>query len=694
MSSPSLVGHAAGFALPLSSIAQLLHDLPPESQLMLRKLASVLSTPVDAPALFTVLVTAVQVVDAYGKTLSTPTDTFREIARMLEALKDECCRKPLISVVADDPLRRRLLKHSAWALLLEMSKVPTPENLLAAAGVELAYCLATTKVFPNGYATNLRRALGPALDFLQPAGDTKEGEPAWLPHFRKVSREARKLFEAGTLPPDDRQTCFTEVAINTLRGASLLPDVRHRQGILDHSHLSPAMFFASAEALRSAAVDGCDDSILAILAFLSGLPLRATYRIPLAGFEDDWVMELDVEAGVLRTDLDQVFTKSAQPRETSAHRPAARVIVKPLPLFVADALKVRLNENPDARCVADLLPKATCDGSRLAIADEKFGIEPSVARFIHSAAAIAIHRGNDRLAAAVLTNDFGIIPVSKLYYCHIDRREIWDAAGKLYEGLGWGVSTPYADGIAFGSRVAPTREAISDWHQWLGGELDRLKPGKNCRIESLLTFHNRFAEASAAIIVFCLASRDTARIRLTADALAANVESIQLFDKKVGHLPRPLPVPVNTLVAWQARLWRAHCRALEKRFEKKAIAPDSPIRQRLKAVVNTRRVEMFFRIDGKLRPQPISCHQLVHSWATKFGFDSDFGRHFWECELRSSGVKGTVIDLFLRHQVVGIEGHRSTSDRSLAACFDEIVAAQERVLAELCVRPLAGLAKY
>ncbi len=695
MFSPSLVGRAVGFASLQSPISRLLHELTSESQLTLRKLASVLTTPVDAPALLTVLATATHAVDAYGKTLNTPTEAFRQIALMLEALKDECCRNPqLCAAVADDPLRRRLLKNSTWALLIEMSKAPTPESLLVATGVELAYCLATSKNFPNAYATNLRRALGPALDFLRPVDDTQEGEPAWLPRFRKVSRDARKLFEAGPLPPDDgRQASFNEAAINTLRGASLLPGVRHRQGILDHSHLSPAMLLASAEALRNAAVDGCDDSALAILAFLSGLPLRTTARIPLAGSSDEWVMELDIEAGVLRTDLDQVFTKSARPREASAHRPATRVIAKPMPLFLADALMVRSNESPDAKCVADLLPRATCDGSRLALAGEKFGIAPSIARFIHSAAGAAINHGIDRLAAAVVTNDFGVIPSSKLYYCHIDRHEIWDVTGALYDSLGWGLPTPYVEGMAFGSRVAPTRKAIREWHLWLRDDLTRLKPGKNCQIKSLLAFHNRFAELCAAITVFCLASRGTARIRLTADALTENVTTIQLFDKRVGHLPRPLPVPVNALVALQAGLWRAHCRALDKRLENKGISADSLLRRRLKAIVNLESVEMFFQIDDELRLRAISCHQLVRSWPTEFAFDSDFGRHFWESELRFAGIRSNVIDLLLRHQVAGIEGHRSTADRSLAACFAEIVAAQEKVLTELGIKPLVGLAK-
>jgi hypothetical protein len=586
MSSSSLLGRVAGFASPQSPISRLLQELTPESQLMLRKLSSVLTTPVDAPALLSVLAAAAQAVNAYGKTLVAPTEAFQRIAQTLEVLKDECGDNPqFYAAAADDPLRRRLLKNSAWALLLEMSKAPTPERLLVAAGVELAYCLATGKHFPNGYATNLRRALGPALDFLRPVDDTKEGEPAWLPHFRKVSREARRLFEAGPLPPDDgRQASFNEVAINTLRGASLLPDVRHRQGILDHSHLSPAMLIASAEALRNA-VDGCDDSALAILTFLSGLPLRTTTRIPLAGTTEDWVMELDVEAGILRTDLELVFSKAARPREASAHRPAVRVIAKPLPLFLADALMVRLNENPDARCVGDLLPRATCDGSRLALTEEKFGIEPSLARFVRSAAGFAINHGVDRLAAAVVTNDFGVIPASKVYYCHIDRHEIWDVAEKLYDGLGWGLPTPYAEGMAFGSRVAPTREAIREWHRWLRINLILIKPGKNCGISSLLAFHNRFAEACAAITVFCLASRGTARIRITADALTENTGSILLFDKQVGHLPRPLPVPVNAHVTAQARLWRAHCRSLLRRLDNKGIAADSALHRQLKGVV-------------------------------------------------------------------------------------------------------------
>ena len=696
MSALDLVGRTASLAAPLSPISRLLKELLPESQVMLRKLASVLAMPIDAPALLNVLATAEQVVIAYGRTLVTPTEEFQQIARMLGALKDESCRNAQpCPPAADDPLRRRLLMNASWALMLEMSNVATPESLLVAAGVELSYCLVTSKNFPNGYATNLRRALGPALDFLRPADETKEGEPAWLPHFRKVNREARKLFEAGPpRPEDDRQPDFNEVAINTLRGASLLPGIRHRQGILDRSHLSPAMLLASAAALRNATVDGCDDSALVILASLSGLPLRATYCIPLAGSVDDWVMQLDVESGILRTDLDLVFPKSAHPKEASAHRPAARVIAKPLPLFLADALLARLNEKPDARCVADLLPKATCNGSRLTITDGRFGIEPSFARFIRSAAGFAIGQGIDRLAAAVLTNDFGVIPASKAYYCHIDRRQIWNVAEVIYGSLGWGKPSSFDEGLAFGSRVAPTREAIRDWHRWFRAELDRLRPGKNCRIESLLAFHNRFAEASAAIAVFCLAMRGTASIRIKADALTENTESILLFDKRVGHLPRQLPVPVNALVSKQAKLWRAHCRTLDKRLENKKISFDSSVRQRLKAIANLVRVEMFFRINEKLRLEPISSHSLVRSWPTQFGFDADFGRHFWESELRLVGVKSTVIDLLLRHQVAGIEGHRSTADRSVATSFAEVTSAQDQVLLALGIEPITGLAKY
>ena len=669
--------------------------LLPEAQVLLRKLASVLATPVDAPAIFSVVAVSVQAVDAYGKTLIAPTDEFRQIVRMLETLKEACCHNPqLFSADSDDPLRRRLLKNSAWALLLEMSKIQTPTSLLVAVGVELAYCLAISKTFPNGYATNLRRALFPALDFLRPGSDIREGEPGWLPHFRKVSREARKIFEGPRLPPeDDGQASFSETAIKTLRGASLLPATRHRQGILDHSHLSPTMVVEAAKALRSAVVDGCDDSALAILAFLSGLPLRATHRIPLSGVSDDWVIELDVEDGILRTDLAQVFTNAARPREGSAHRPAGRVIAKPLPLFLADALVKRLNEIPDARCVADLLPSASCNGSRVALTNDTFGIEPSIARFVRSAAGFAIQHGIDRLAAAALANDFGIIPISKLYYCHVDRQETWDAARKTYDFLSWGMPAAYSEGLAFGSEVAPTRNAIRAWYQWLRRELDRLKPGKNCKTESLLAFHNHFATASAAIMIFCLASRGTARIRITADSLSDGAESILLFDKRTGHLPRPLPVPLNAVVAAQAKLWRAHCRVFDQRLAKKGIADQSPIRQRLKAVANMACVEMFFLIDHNLQPQSLGSHRLVRSWPAEFGFDDDFGRHFWESELRLAGIRSTDIDLLLRHQVVGIEGHRSTSDRSLKMSFNAIVAAQEQILAELGIETFAGLAK-
>lgn len=681
------------FSAPLSPIAQLQRQLSPEAQVMLRKISSALSMPVDAPGLRAVISIANHAVRAYGAVLSAPTAQFIAIVELLEMLKNECekhflqCLDP-----ADAPLRRRLIKNSAWALMLEMSRLPVPKGLLVAAGVELAYCLAIGKVFPAGYAKNLRRALGPALDFLPAAAQTKDGEAAWIPHFRKVGRAAIKIFEAAPQPPEPPQS-FRDVAIKTLRGTSLLTDTRHRQGVLDHSHLSQLVLVEAAQSLRHAAIAGCDDAVLAVLTFLSGLSLRTTHRIPLAGESDDWVMELDVDEGILRIDLDLVFSNAAHPRDASTHRPAGRIIAKPLPVFLADILTKRLDAAPSALFVHELLPAATCDGKRLALHNDALGIEPSIARFVRSAAGFAIQRGADRLAAAVLANDFGVIPASKLYYCHIERGEVWEVARIIYENLGWGAPAPYSEGMSFGSRVAPTRAAVAEWHATLCNDLELLDPGRNAGIESICSFHNRYAEACASITVFCLASRGTARIRLTADALTEDAESILLFDKRVGNLPRPLPVPVNAVVARQAKLWGTHCKALERRLATKGIAPDHELRRRLQAIVKQERVEIFFQVDKELRPRPLSCHQLVRAGSKDYGFESDFGRHFWELELRRAGVQSTTIDLLLRHQVQGIEGHRSTTDRSLMSSFLEIVTAQERVLTELGVAAHVGLSK-
>ncbi len=677
-------------------ISQLLELLSAEPQTTLRKLMSALRAPMDAPLVGSVIDCACLAVAAYGSTLIAPTDEYRRVAQMLTTLQSACTqdRTTADPFVSDDPLRRRLLRNPAWALLIEFSKAPPPKDLLVATGAELAYDLAVGKPFPTAYANNLRRALGPDIAFLGATADGKENQPTWLPHYRKVSREAAKIFEATPLPPgNERQKSFAEAAINELTGKSLFPETRHRQGILDRSHLSATLLVESASAMRSAVVDGCDDAALAVLTFVSGLSLRTTHRMPLVGTADTWVIELDIEAGVLRTDLDQVFTKSARPKSTDAHREACRITTKPLPQFMVQALLRRLEAHPDARTVADLLPQADCNGRRLTLVDDRFGIEPSTARFVNSAAGYAIQLGIDRLSAAILANDFGVIPASKVYYCYVQREEIWDAAEVVYRSLGWGMPIPLLDGMAFGSRVVPTRSAIGGWHQWFCGELDRLRPGRNATIASLVAFHNRFAEACAAITVFCLASRGTARIRFTADMLTASTRQILLFDKRVGHLPRPLPVPVNAVVATQAGLWAVHCRAFDRRLEHMGIAANSPIRQRLKGVARQERVETFFVVGKHLTPQPISCHGLVNGWPGRFGFESDSGRHFWETELRLAGVRSSVIDLLLRHQVVGIEGHRSTADNSLAKSFCEIVTAQEKLLAELGIKPVNGLAK-
>ncbi len=257
-----------------SPISQLLSTLSAESQLLLRKLASLLQTPVDAPAVHAVVASAAHVVDSYGKTLAAPTAEFLCILRAVKALKDECDKNGrLLSIACDNPLRRRLTRSPAWALLIQTSRLATPEPLLIAAGVELAYCLAIGKPFPNGYATNLRRAIS-AHDVVCALSEKEVSEPPWRAHFAKATREARKIFESGAPPDDGKNANFAETVINEFRGAALLPSTRHRQALPDYEHLSSTILVEAAERLRRAASDGCDDSLLAIIAFVCGLSLR------------------------------------------------------------------------------------------------------------------------------------------------------------------------------------------------------------------------------------------------------------------------------------------------------------------------------------------------------------------------------------------------------------------------------------
>jgi len=191
-------------------------------------------------------------------------------------------------------------------------------------------------------------------------------------------------------------------------------------------------------------------ALLTMIAFCTGLSLRLTQSLPITSYrgEDNWLMRLDIGAGVIMTNLDSLFPKAAIPVVgATCFRAANRVAVKPLPTFLSSHLKTLYAVHPEAEVLAELLPGASTSGRQLTLVAEEAALTPTTKRFLIAAAPLAVTLGVDRLSAALLANDFSVVPASKMYYCRVRREEIWAASIVLFDCLGWGSPVPIVGGL-------------------------------------------------------------------------------------------------------------------------------------------------------------------------------------------------------------------------------------------------------
>lgn len=684
----------------VSPLSKLAVDLNSHHQHILRRVSHVLRPPIDSPRLAQVLRGATIAVDKFGKTLIRPNEEFRKISAAMRSLSE---------VAADiqnthgnpyeleNPLLRRMSKYPGWALCMELGLADNDNFLLEAAGVEIAVSLATGKSFPNGYANNLRRSLASKA---VPSNLSVELTHDTIRHFEKARRTAFQLFEdLGNQPPEGGEDISQSVESRIhqhLKRKLTYASPNHRRGVLDRQSQSKLQVLDSAQELRGRAEAGDASASLMILSFLTGLSLDISADIPLANHaKDDWIMTVDLECGVIKTNIESLFPDSATPPVETAHnyRPANKIIVKPLPEFLQAILLNRYAHFSTAENIGDLLNDANTSGRILTILGAECGIAPSASRFLNSAPQFAIQSGIGRLAAASITNDFSITPGAKLYYAKISREEIWQASTTLFSSLGWGGPAPFQQGLAAGSLVAASRSAVTELFQWMAAQVAELAPGRRYTLESLLNHHNAFVFYCASLAIFCLASRQAEKLGLTAQQLHAGHLYISMFDKRTGQFPGPSPVPINSILAEQIRLFQAHCSALDSRLAKCGIEENSRLRTHISKVLDRRSVHLFFRINSRHQQVAIGTSDLTSWWPDDLRLTGNFSRSFWQVELHELGLPEPIIDLFVRHQLLGMEPHTSTTALNLHDSFLAIRCAQENVFDAMGIGAISGLAK-
>lgn len=686
-----------------TQLTRLLENLAPQSKATLRRLMHVLRPPVDAPRTMDVINSACKCINAYKKSLLYPNKSINQLVAEIEQLTKVTLDLQIQLFGGQNdlekPMYRRLTRHPGWALCLAIKDYP--ENLLftEAAGVEIALSLAKEKAFADGYANEIRRALE---NRTIPTENFQASQLAFERRINKAKRQASILFEnVPTIGTQNKQAeyplqSFEPEAKQQLLQKRQYARSQHRCGILNRHCQSKIQVVQSAIELRQNAESDDETSILIILAFCAGLSAKLTAAMPLIhNAKEDWMMKLDTHSGCLWTNISPMLPDAAVPAENSAENywPSNKIIVKPLPQFIVTKLAELFINTPNAMTIGDLIPYANSVGTTLTIPGSKCGIAPSVTKFLNSAAPYALQIGIDRLAAAVITNDFSIIPSAKFYYAKIEREEIWQASNALFHSLGWGTATLIEQGMATGSAIVATRMSVTALYQWMVSELDAAQLGKHCSVNKLVEFHNIFAKLCASLIIFLLGLRNVKEIKLTPQHLMTGATYAPVFDKRTGQLHGPLPVPINRLLEKQHKLYLTHCVAVLNRLSKTNVKGIRKTRTYLRKLIENSSGKLFFQLNETCQPSPIGSADLTSWWPEHLRFPANFSRSFWQSELHAAGLEGSLIDLFMRHQLPGAESYSSCSHRSPKQCLDKIGQMQDKILNEMNLVPVQGLTK-
>lgn len=683
-----------------TSSEHLEHYLKPASTRTLHQLTDILFIPQDIPRLPIVLEAVCRAIEAFGTTLTRPNGMFHLVHSVVNDLRADVKNTLNWTTSSDElshPLLRRLLPHAPYAVFLSAGMLPNDQasRYWTGLGAEIASCLATGKAFSRNFANDLRREITPRL--FGNSSSTPTSAP-WEKSAAKKLRLAAKLFESdGSTDPSDKSSLqlFDLKAGYELSRKLRYSPPRQRQALLDRHHQSEWQFQASATQILARAEAGDHTSLLTLIAFLTGISLATTRDLPICTVLDsnESIMGLNLDDGTIMTNIGRLTPSSAKPTENAqAFRDATWIMVKPMPVVVVELLRRLAEERPDASTLADLLPQASTSGRQLTLDDDHAALKATTARFLASAGSVAVGLGIDRLYAALLTNDFAIIPGSKLYYALSRREPVWEAANRLFSHLGWGPAVPFVPGLPIGSHIVPQRQAITDWLMWMAEEVKHKTPGRHSSIAQLVAHHNAFARFCASVTVWLLAAREVKEFPFTTYTLDPSASFACLIDKWVGAFPGELWMPLCAPLRAQLALWLTHCQAFDRRLKKQGLPPEHPLMSMLERFNGGKSVPMFFSVDiGTYRPHPLGSADLTRWWPESHRFSPDFGRHFWETELREADVSSSRIDLLMRHITQSVEGHCSTHGDTLSQAASDITTAQTELLKQLGFCPISGL---
>jgi hypothetical protein len=467
-------------------------------------------------------------------------------------------------------------------------------------------------------------------------------------------------------------------------------DPRESQGVVHRAAMAPCELTIQTAELRRRCETGAAPAVLTLVALVAGISPSLAPDLPLRRGTRSAVV-LDPERGWVSLDFARIFlggAATAPVNETAL--PATHVLLKPLPVFLADIVRQAFRRQPQACRLRDLFGDAVpgpqepldgCQGGRL---------RATAARMRRALPAFALRLGLDRYDAALVTGEMSLVPRSRFFYVRSDIERYMAGCRRYFDALGWGDPVTLDVALPFGSQVVPATVSVQMVHRHLLARVEAVRPARRYSLDALIEHHNRFVIAAGWFLSFNFGSRELRRLDITADRCLPGISVMECADKLTGAFRRLQPVLLCHEAQTQvASVWD-HLVHLSARADKLGVAPSTPWRQHLGGVLAHRPVPVLFLIrrDAAL---PIGTRHTQLGVGRSVRLAPNAGRHFWQTVLLNRGVPSEALNVWARHASAGIEPMTSTSVASIDSVRTRVCAEQDAVLRDLGISAFVGI---
>ncbi|MCX8115084.1 MAG: hypothetical protein N3D71_08445 [Burkholderiaceae bacterium] len=442
-------------------------------------------------------------------------------------------------------------------------------------------------------------------------------------------------------------------------------------------------------------MDGSSTALALVLASVSGISPHDLCRVPLVpGIAPNRPCALDLDAGTYGYDLDRVLEPAAAAPADRSALAATRWASTPLPQFAVDLLRARAATCREPSSLGRLLGPFDFEARKPIVRSPGVRLRATWIRFRRGLSPLALDLGLHPFAVALVLCDFAIVTRSSYAYVVVPADHLAATAATLYDALGWGPPvTLIGPRLAVGSLTTPTDASVRAYFTALRERVERVQPGRHASLVRLLDHYNAYTDYAAALVEFCVLSRQVARYPLTAAIAAARSGPMPYPDKATGPTRLVRSAPRTSVVGEQIELYVRHCRALLARLERARSRVPGATVSHLAAVTRGANVPLFAHFDANGKPRAIGTGHIRDAVPTAPRLAGDAGRHYFATRLYMQGMSDRVIDVAMRHAEAGVEHLSSTSMFPFAEAENLIDRVQRDELARLGIGPIAGLSR-